>query len=294
MLMKMTRSAILMLLALAPLGAKADAAIYCRLKGGSLVPLPAAACAMEGGTPVNAVVTPADSAAVPAAVPAPVPAAAPAPAAAAVKESAAPLPPIGDLNLDQAQKVVVDILDKGLPATARKVPESLERTARFDGCRLVVEEKLHIEFGNLITSLKDFKIDSAVDFRTVGRDAFGSMGKVSSKAGDLGGEAIYFEEPKNKAGNNIGISVAIRIKGDYSKYTTDRSFVALDGPNDDYWIADEYGYPRDTIMGTPARDKIRILYLINSPDDAARLAGALDKVGAMCRAQPGEPGAKKD
>lgn len=292
MLMKMTRSAVLMLLVLAPFGARADAAMYCRLKGGSLVPLPAAACAMEGGTPVNAVVTPADApapAAAPAAAPAPV--AAPAPATA--KEETLPLQAIDGLSLEQAQKLVVDILGKGLPATTGKVQESLQRKARFDGCRLLVEEQLHIEFGNLITSLKDFKIDSAVDFRSVGREAFGAMGKVSSKAGDLSGEAIYFDEPRHKAGNNIDVSVNIRIKGDYSKYTADRSFVALDGPDDDYWIVDEYGYPRDTIMGTPARDRIRILYLVSSADDAARLAGALVKVGTVCRAQPGEAAPKK-
>lgn len=294
MLMKIKRPAILMLLALAPIGAShaADMAMDCRLKGGSVVPLPAAACAMEGGTPVSAAAASTPPAATSATAPASAPVAAPAPA----KETAAAIQPTGNLNLDEAQKLVVDILGKtvGLPGTVSKNPESIDRTAKFDGCRLVVEEKLHLDVGNLISSLKDFKIDSAIDFRNVGRASFGEMGKVSSKAGDLGGEAIYFEEPRNKAGNNISISVFIRIKGDYSKYSTDRSFAALDGPRDDFWIIDEYGYPRDTIMGTPATDKIRILYILTSSDDAARLVNALDKVGAMCRAQPGEPGRQKN
>src|ERR1035437_6516799 len=55
MLTKMLHPAILILLALAPLGVghAADMAIDCRLQGGTVVQLPAAACKMEGGVQVN-------------------------------------------------------------------------------------------------------------------------------------------------------------------------------------------------------------------------------------------------
>ena len=105
MLKKKLRLAILVSLALAPFGAShaADMESYCRLRGGSLVQLPAAACAAEGGTMVSAAFAPATpAAAAPAAVPAVAPAAAPAPA----------IQPTGNLTLDQAETLAVEILGK--------------------------------------------------------------------------------------------------------------------------------------------------------------------------------------
>lgn len=288
MLKKKLRLAILVSLALAPFGAShaADVESYCRLRGGSLVQLPAAACATEGGTMVSAALVPAT----PAAAPAPAPAAAVAPVAApaTVKQNTPAIQPTGNLTLDQAQMLAVEILGRtvGDQSSSSKKPESLERTARFDGCRLVVEEKLHIDFGNMIASRKDFKIDSAIDFRKIARGSFGAMGEVSSRAGDLSGEAVSFEEPRHEGGNSMSISVLLGIKGKYTKYIPDGDSASLAGPRDYYWIVDGYGYPIDVVNSVtevPAADKIRILYIVNSPDDAARLVAALEKVSAICK-----------
>jgi hypothetical protein len=291
MLKKKLRLAILVSLALAPFGAShaADMETYCRLRGGSLVQLPPAACATEGGTMVSAALAPATpAAAAPAAVPTVAPAAAPVAAPAAVKQNAPAIRPTGNLTLDQAQALAVEILDKtvGAATPSSKKPESLERTARFDGCRLVVEEKLHIDFGNMIASRKDFKIDSAIDFRKIARGSFGAIGEVSSRAGDLSGEAVSFEEPRREGGNSMSISVLLGIKGNYIKYMPDGDSASLAGPRDYYWIVDGYGYPIDvvnSVTDVPAADKIRILYIVDSPDDAASLVVALEKVSAMCR-----------
>lgn len=282
MLTKKLRLAILVSLVLAPLGAShaADMETYCRLRGGSLVQLPAAACATEGGTMVSAEVAPA---------------AAPGPA----RENAAAIKPTGNPDLDQAEKLVVEILGKtvGEPSSSNRKPESIERTAKFDGCRLVVEEKSHIDFGNLIASRKDFKIDSAIDFRKIARNSFGAMGEVSSKAGGLSGEAVYFEEPKRKSGNSISISVLIGVKGNYTKYVSDGASASLAGPRNYFWIVDGYGYPIDILNAVteiPATDKVRILYIVNTPDDATRLMKALEKVSAMCGPQQAGTSQQKD
>ena len=281
MLTKKLRLAILVSLVLAPLGAShaADMETYCRLRGGSLVQLPAAACATEGGTMVSAEIAPA----------------APGPA----RENAAAIKPTGNPDLDQAEKLVVEILDKtvGDSSSSNRKPESIERTAKFDGCRLVVEEKSHIDFGNLFTSRKDFKIDSAIDFRKIARGSFGAMGEVSSKAGDLSGEAVYFEEPKRESGNNISISVLIGVKGNYTKYISDGASASLAGPRNYFWIVDGYGYPIDILNAVteiPATDKVRILYIVNTPDDATRLMKALEKVSAMCGSQQAGTSQQKD
>lgn len=277
-MLKKLRLAILVLLALTPFGAShaADVESYCRLRGGSLVQLPAAACAAEGGTMVSAALAPA------------APAAAPAPAAAVAPVAAPAIQPTGNLALDRAETLAVEILGKPVvPATpSGNKPESLERTARFDGCRLVVEEKLHIDFGNMITSRKNFRIDSAIDFRKIARGSFGAIGEVSSRAGDLSGEAVSFEEPRHEGGNSMSISVLLGTKGKYTKYTPDGDSASLAGPRDYYWIVDGYGYPVDVVNSVaevPAVDKIRILYIVNSPDDAAGLVAALEKVSAICR-----------
>lgn len=288
MLTKHFRLVILLALVLAPFGAShaADMETYCRLRGGSLVQLPAEACATEGGTLMSAELAPATPAAALAPATAPT-SAAPAPAAALAPAPA--IQPTGNLTLDQAGKLVVDILDKAVvPATPSRKPEGIERTAKFDDCRLHVEEQLHIDFGNMITSRKNFKIDSAIDFRKIARKSFGTMGEVSSRAGDLSGDAVYFERPKREGGNSISISVWIGMKGNYTKYQSEGDSASLSGSSDYYWIVDGYGYPIDVVNNVTEvydTDTVRIIYIVSTPDDAARLMGALEKVSAMCRSQ---------
>ncbi len=281
MLTKILCPTILILLALAPLGVghAADMAIDCRLKGGTVVQLSAEACKMEEGALVNEAAsptTPASSA-----------------SGAVLKpvdgNTAGNPPPPGDatsnLKLEATQKWIIDLLVKPVGATAPfdKNPEVIERSAKFDGCRLLVDENLHIQYGNAFSVWKDFKINSVFDFQNINRDEFGIMGKISSKGGSLSGVAIYFEEPKSKGGNNISISVLNLRNGNYTKYTTHGPSAYWDAPRGDLWIADEYGYTKDTGWGTVATDKIRILLIVNSSDDAAKLKNAFEEVNTICK-----------
>lgn len=280
MLTKILRPAILGLLALAPLAVSqaADMAIDCRLKGGTVVQLPAEACKMEGGAPVTEAASPTSPAS--GAVPKP-----------ADGNIAGNQPPPGDATshskLEEIQKWIVDLLGKpvGTTLSLNKNPEGIERTAKFDGCRLVVDENLHIQYGNLFSASKDFKINSVIDFQNINREEFGVLGKITSKGGDLSAAAVYFEETKRKGGNNISISVLNLGKSGYTKYTSHGPGAYWDAPRDDFWIADEYGYPKDNGWGNVATDKIRILLIVNSSDDAERLKNALEEVNTMCKPQ---------
>jgi hypothetical protein len=270
MLTKMLHPAILILLAIAPysVGQAGDLALDCRLKGGTVVQLPAEACKLEGGAPVNAPVTPA-------------PASAPEP----VNGNTSGNQPVGDAKLAASQKWIVDLLAKPVETTTplNRNPEGIARTAKFDGCRLVVDEQLHIQYGNVFSAWKDFKINSVIDFQKISREEFGVLGKITSKGGDLSGLAVYFEEPSRKDGNNISISVLNLREGNYTKYTTHGPSAYWDAPRDDLWIADEYGYVKDNGWGNVVTDKIRILLIVNSSDDAAKLKNALDEVNTMCK-----------
>jgi hypothetical protein len=276
MLTKMLRPATLILLALAPYGVAqaADMAIDCKLKGGTVVQLPAAACALEGGTPLSAAV-------------------APAAAAAPTDVSATGNQPPGS-KLEETQKWIVGLLGKSVESTTplNRNPEGIERTAKFDGCKLMVDEDLHIQYGNFYSVWKDFKISSVIDFQKIDRDEFGIVGEVASKGGDFKATAIYVEERKNKGGNNISISVRNLRNGSYTKYRTHGPSAYLDTPRDDLWIADEYGYPKDTGMGNVATDKIRILFMVSSSDDAAKLKSAFEEVNTMCNPNLKEQGSK--
>jgi hypothetical protein len=281
MLTKMLRPAILILLALAPLGVgqAADMAIDCRLKGGTVVQLPAEACKMEGGAQASEAASPN--------VPT-------SPASGAVLEpvdgnTSGNQPPPGDATsnakLEATQKWIIDLLAKPVETTTplNRNPEGIARSARFDGCRLIVDEQLHIQYGNLFSVWKDFKINSVIDFQNINREEFGILGKITSKGGDLSGVAVYFEEPKRKGGNNISISVFNLRNGGYTKYTSHGPGAYWDAPRDDLWIADEYGYVKDNGWGNAATDKIRILLIVNSSDDAARLKNALEEVNTTCK-----------
>jgi hypothetical protein len=272
MLTKTLRPAILILLGLSPcgVGQAADMAIDCRLKGGTVVQLPAAACTMEGGVPVNAAV-------------APVSVAVPPPAAGAAARDQPP----ANTKLAEAQKAIVDLLAKPVVESipVNRQPEGIDRTARFDGCKLMVDENLHIEYGNLVSASMNFKINSVIDFQKTAREEFGILGKISAKEGNLSGEAVYFEEHKSKGGNNISISVLNLGKGGYTKYSSHDTGAFWDAPRDDLWIADEYGYVKDSGWSTAVTDKVRILLIVNSSDDAARLKNALEEVNTMCKQQ---------
>ena len=283
MLTKMSRPAILILFALAPLGVghAADMAIDCRLKGGTVVQLPAEACKMEGGAPVNATASPTSPTS---------------PASGAVLKpvdgnTSGNQPPPSDATshskLQETQKWIIDLLGKPVETKTplNRNPEGIERTAKFDGCRLVVDENLHIQYGNLFSASKDFKINAVIDFRNINREEFGVLGKITSKGGDLSGVAVYFEEPKRKGGNNISISVLNLREGNYTKYTSHGPGAYWDAPRDDLWMADEYGYAKDNGWDNVATDKIRILLIVNSSDDAARLKNALGEVNTMCKTQ---------
>lgn len=270
MLTKMLRPAVLILLALAPLGVghAADRAIDCRLKGGTVVQLPAEACKLEGGSPANA-------AAAPGAVP---------------RTTAGDQLP-ANAKLEEIQQWIVDLLARTVETTTplNRNPEGIARTARFDGCRLVVDEELHIQYGNFFSVWKDFKINSVIDLQNISREEFGVLGKITSKGGDLKGVAVYFEETKKNSGNNISISVLNLRNENYTKYTSHGASAFWDAPSDDLWIADEYGYVKDSGWDAAATDKIRILLIVKSPDDAARLKGALDEVNTKCGQQPVKP-----
>ncbi len=272
MLTKLLHPAILILLALAPLGIghAADMAIDCRLKGGTVVQLPAEACKIEGGAQVNATASPASANAL-----------------KPVDGNTSGDQPQGNSKLSAPQKLIVDLLAKTVETTTplNRNPEGIARTAKFEGCRLVIDEVLHIQYGNFFSTWKDFKINSVIDFRKINREELGILGKITSKGGELTGVAVYFEESKNKGGNNISISVLNLREGNYTKYTTHGSVAYWDAPRDDFWIADEYGYAKDNEWGNVVTDKIRILLIVNSSDDAARLKDALDEVNTMCKQQ---------
>lgn len=245
--------------AISPFAVAAEQVNNCRLKGGSMVMLAADACVMEGGAVVSAAVVP-----------------------------VVPLPSIqlsADPKLAAAQRTVAELLmkpvvDKNLK---KRTPEEIERTVKFDGCRLLVDEDMQVEHGNAFAGRKHFKVSSSVYMQKVSRAAFGELGKVTSYGGGLETYAIYFEERKLKEGNNIAISVMLEKDGAARKFSVRTSDIYWDAPNDDLWVADEYGYPKDIVERGAALDTIRLLFLMNTPDDAATLNKALGDVHAMCK-----------
>lgn len=270
MLMKMLRPAILIMFALAPcaIAQAADAKIDCRLRGGSVVQLSADACVVEGGLPANAGAPPA-------------PVIAPGP-----NRARGPVDP----KLAAAQKAVVELLDKPVTDTTplKQRPEGIERTALFDGCKLMVEENLHIDLGNLIPTRKDFRVSSVIDLKKLERKEFGVLPELESKGGGLKAAAVYFEEDRRKDSSGLSISVLYAKDGSLQKYRAHTLSAYLETRKDDFWIADEYGYPKDGGMGavaSVATDMVRILLIVGSADEAEKLKAALEDVHAMCKAQ---------
>jgi hypothetical protein len=126
-----------------------------------------------------------------------------------VSAAVAPVIPVSTLQLSAdpklaaAQRAVAELLmkpvvDKNLK---KRTPEEIERTVKFDGCRLLVDEDMQVEHGNAFAGRKHFKISSSVDMQKVGRAAFGELGKVTSYGGGLETYAVYFEERKRSEGN---------------------------------------------------------------------------------------------
>lgn len=224
-----------------------------------MVQLAAEACVMEGGaattaTPVMPVVTDAS------------------------------LHLSADPKLADAQRAVADLLIKPVRDTSSKKqpPEGIERSVKFDGCRLAVDEDIHVDHGNLISARMNFKVSSTVDLRNISNDAYGVLGKVTSYGGGMQTYAVSFVEKRSEA-NNIAIAMLVQREEGSRKYTLSSSGSYWDAPADDLWMADEYGYPAANGMDGAATNKIRILYFLNTAADAAALKKALDDVHALCK-----------
>ncbi|MBU0689734.1 MAG: hypothetical protein KJ850_01055 [Gammaproteobacteria bacterium] len=258
-MLKKTFISAALLLAFAPCTFAAEHANNCRLKHGSMVMLAAEACAMEGGV--------------------------------AVSKSAAPVIPVASLQLSAkpelaaAQRGVAELLmkpvvDKNLN---KRMPEVIERTVKFDGCRLLVDEDMFVDHGNVFSDRKHFKISSTVDMGKVSRAAFGELGKVTSYGGGLEAYANYFEEHKAGDGNNLSVSMQLQTESGPIKYRVSASGIYWDAPNEDLWMVDEFGYPKDVINRGAARDKVRLMFLMNTAEDSAALNKALGEVHALCQ-----------
>lgn len=247
-----------LLFAFAPFAVAAEQANNCRLKGGAMVPLEAGVCVREGGT----VVTTAAEPAVP----------------------AVPLQLSDDPKLAAAQRAVVELLMKQVmdQNPKRRTPEWIERVVKFDGCRLLVDEEMEIEHGNAWSSRKHFKVSSTVDMGKVDRAAFGELGKVRSYGGGMEAYATYVEEIRSR-GNNISISVQLQRAGGYGKYSASASGSYWDASKTDLWMVDEYGYPTGSGEFSMDTDKVRLLFLMNTAEDAAALHKAFGEVHALCQ-----------
>jgi hypothetical protein len=261
MLTKKLRPAILALLVLScnGIGHAADMSVECKLKGGTVVQLSAEACKIEGGAQVDAT------------------------SSTAAPEAAT----TSDPTLTEAQNKIIEILSKPVEhlTPLNRNPEGIGRKARFDGCKLVVDGELHIEYGNAYSVWKDFKIHSVVDFQKIKRSSFGIFGTVTSKGGKLTGEAVYVEERTNKAGNNISISVQSLRDDKYEAYTVHGPSAYFETPGEYMWIEDVYGYVKDTGWDTADTSMIRLLYIVKSSDDAKNLKSAFEEVNMTCKMQ---------
>lgn len=248
-----------LLLAFAPFAIAAEQANNCRLKGGSMVMLATEACVMEGGAVVPASVTPV----------APV---------ANFQLSADP-------KLAAAQRAVAELLGKPVvdKNLKKRMPEEIERSVKFESCRLLVEEDMSVEHGTTFSSRKNFKISSTVDLGKISREAFGELGKVTSYGGGMETYAISFEERKRAEGNNIAISMLLQKEDGVRKFGVLVSDIYWDAPNDDFWMADVFGYPKDGFEPGAVLDTVRILFLMNSPEDATALQKALMDVHTLCK-----------
>jgi hypothetical protein len=260
MIKKLLRPALLVLV-IAPLAnvSAAEQLNNCKLRGGSMVQLAANACLMEGGSPV-----------------------APTPDTPLV--SAASLNLSAEPKLASAQRAVADLLLKPVVDMdmKKRMPERIERTVKFDGCRMSVAENIDVDHGNVFATRMSFKVSSTVDLRNVSSDAYGLMGAVTSYGGGLKTYPVYFEEKKRDSGNSIAIAIDVVKESGVRKFTLSSSSAYWDAPKADLWIADEYGYPQSSGADNAETSKVRVLYFMSSAADAVALKQALDEVRAAC------------
>ena len=246
------------------LSAPAQAADSCRLKGGDVVPLPAAACAKEGGTVMRQTLEP----------------------AAASAPVAAPVTLSGNPKVAAAQQAVLNVLSQTVVNQnddTDMAPEGVVRQVAFDGCKMKVSEDMQLDYGNLYTSRLHFKILTTVDFSAIDPKEFRVMGEVDSAGGELKAQGVSFLEKSRKHGNHIGIEV-FRVKGKVSKrYTLLGMSPYLSAPGLDLWLRDGYGYVPADENGFADKSRIRVLYLVNSKQDAEALKQAFDGMSAACR-----------
>lgn len=232
----------------------------CKLKGGSLVRLDAGACTMEGGAVVAGETV------------APV-------------QSDASLHLADDPKLASAQRAVAVLLGKTVEeaGSTKRTPEGVERVVKFDACRLMTEETLHVDRGNLISARMNLKINSTIDLRNIQHDAFDILGKVSSIGGGLKAYGVFFQERKRSEGGNLSIAMFEQREEGLRKASLRNSSAYWDAPRADLWMVDEYGYPQADSMGNVATDKVSILFLLGTPEDAAALKKALNDLHAVCK-----------
>jgi hypothetical protein len=212
-------------------------------------------------------------------------------APAAEAKQAAPAAPVYQLSSDPklaaAQKAVLDLLNKPVAGKAARKgdPEGIEREAKFTECNLAVEENIHVDYGNLYSARKNLKVDTTVNFRNIKREAFSVLGEVASKGGDFKGQAVYYEESPRSGGNDILIAVEEMYKEHYRKLTIPGLAPYWDAPRSDLWMSDQYGYVLADNMGNIATNKIRVVYILNTADDANALKKAFDDLSAVCKPQ---------
>jgi hypothetical protein len=192
-------------------------------------------------------------------------------------------------KLAEAQRAIITLLNT--PVLERdsdlRHPEGIERTANFDECRLTVSENAHVDHGKIFTSHMNFKINSTIDFRTLAPNAYGVLGKTDSLAGGLKAYSVYLEEYKRNTGNSLAISVWEQYEGVYRKSNLPGPAAYWNTPRDDLYMADEYGYPSPSTTGLSniATDRVRILLIVGSENEAAALKKSLDEVRALCKPQ---------
>jgi len=224
--------------------------ISCKLKGGTVVQMPVEACNTEGGMQVGATGSIAD-----------------------------------DPTLTAAQKQILEILVKPVEylTPMNRNPEGIGRKPRFEGCKLMVDEVLHIEYGNFFSVWKDFKIHSMIDFQKISPSAFGLMGTVISKGGKLKGEAVLVEESTKREVSSISISVENLRDDKYQKYTIHGPSPYFVTPGPDLWIEDGYGYTKDNGMDSSDTSKVRLMYMVKTEDEAKNLKSAFEEVSMNCK-----------
>ncbi len=260
MINKLLRPALLAL-AIAPLATASavEQLNNCKLRGGSMVQLAADACLMEGGAVTAAT-----------------------PSMPVVSDESLHLS--SDTQLADAQRVAAKLLIKPVldMNMKKRLPEGVERSVRFDGCRMQVEESVHVDHGNVISARMNFKVSSSVDLAAIAADSYGVLGKVTSYGGGIQTFAVYVEEKKLKEGNHLAIAMLEQKESGARNYALNSAGAYWDASKDDYWMADGYGYPKGLSMDEADTSKIRVLYFLNSAAEAVALKQALDDVRAMC------------